>query len=99
MVRLICFRLEIPFLGKFGPKSQNCKFNLKFGTLNNSNIQLSQKYYWENVKISDHKCRFSILQIIAFLADKVTWSNGQITKQPLSNFEPENLENISNFQG
>ena len=24
---------------------------------------------------------------------------GQTTKQPLSNFEPKNLENISNFQG
>ena len=34
------FRLEIP-LGKFGPKSQNCQFNLKFGTLTNSNTQNS----------------------------------------------------------
>ena len=32
MVHLICFRLEIPFLGKFGPKKQNCQFRLKFGT-------------------------------------------------------------------
>ena len=32
MVHLICFRLEIPFLGKFGPKNQNCQFRLKFGT-------------------------------------------------------------------
>ena len=26
------FRLEIPFLGKFGPKNQNCQFKLKFDT-------------------------------------------------------------------
>ena len=26
------FWLEIPFLGKFGPKNQNCQFKLKFGT-------------------------------------------------------------------
>ena len=29
---LNCFRPEIPFLGKFGPKIQNCHFKLKFGT-------------------------------------------------------------------
>ena len=33
----ICFRPDIPFLGKFGPKNQNCQFKLKFGTYNNSN--------------------------------------------------------------
>ena len=27
-----CFRLEISFLGKIGPKHQNCQFKLKFGT-------------------------------------------------------------------
>ena len=32
MVDLICFRLEISFLEKFGPKNQNCQFKLKFGT-------------------------------------------------------------------
>ena len=26
------FKVEIPFLGKFGPKTQNCQFKLKFGT-------------------------------------------------------------------
>ena len=31
MVHLISFRLEISFLGKFGPKNQNCQFILKFG--------------------------------------------------------------------
>ena len=38
---LFCFPLEIPFLGKFGPKSQNCQFKLKFGTCTNSNLQNS----------------------------------------------------------
>ena len=28
-VPFFCFRLEIPFLGKFGPKTQNCQFKLK----------------------------------------------------------------------
>ena len=27
------FKPEIPFLGKFGPKNQNCQVKLKFGTL------------------------------------------------------------------
>ena len=28
---LFCFGLKIPFLGKFGPKTQNCQFELEFG--------------------------------------------------------------------
>ena len=40
-VRFFCFRLEIPLLGKFGPKNQNCHFKLKIGTNNNSNMQSS----------------------------------------------------------
>ena len=58
-VRVMTF-LEIPFLVKFGPKSQNCYFKLKFGTKANLNIQslmvvftfagLDQKYLlWENL--------------------------------------------------
>ena len=31
-VHFFYFRLEIPFLGKFCPKNQNCHINLKFGT-------------------------------------------------------------------
>ena len=30
--RFVCFRLEIFFLGKFGPKNQNSLFKLQFGT-------------------------------------------------------------------
>ena len=32
-------------------------------------MQLFLKHYWESFKITDHKYRFSILKIIAFLAD------------------------------
>ena len=52
MVHLICFRLEIPFLGKFSPKNQNCQFILKFGTWTNSNMHNSMAvfsffaFYW-----------------------------------------------------
>ena len=31
------FRPEMPFLGKFGPKNQNCHMKVKFGIKNNSN--------------------------------------------------------------
>ena len=52
-----------PFLGRFGPKSQNNQFKLKFGTKTNLNMQiltfvvLEQKYpFWanllQNIKIS-----------------------------------------------
>ena len=30
---------KYPFLGKFGPKIQNCLFKVKYGTLTNSNMQ------------------------------------------------------------
>ena len=33
--------MEIPFLGKFGPKNQNYQFKPKFGTYTNSNMQNS----------------------------------------------------------
>ena len=33
--------MEIPFLGKFGSKNQNCQLKLKFGTYTNSNMQNS----------------------------------------------------------
>ena len=40
-VRFSCFPREIPFLGKFGPKNQNCQFKLKYNTQTNSDIQNS----------------------------------------------------------
>ena len=38
-MRFFRFWLEVPFLGKFGPKNQNCHFKLKFGIQTNSNMQ------------------------------------------------------------
>ena len=40
-VHFFRFRPQIPFLGKFGPKNQNCQFIPKFGTWTNSNMQHS----------------------------------------------------------
>ena len=40
-MRFFRFQLEIPFLGKFGKKNQNCQLKLKFGTCTNSNVQNS----------------------------------------------------------
>ena len=34
--QFICFRLEIPFLRKFGPKNQNCLLKLKFEEFNSN---------------------------------------------------------------
>ena len=36
-----CFRRQVPFSKKLGPKNQSCQFKLKFGTQNNSNQQNS----------------------------------------------------------
>ena len=36
-----CFRLETSFLGKFGPKNQNCQFKMKFSIQTKSNMQNS----------------------------------------------------------
>ena len=58
-MRIFSFRPETPFLGKFGPKNQNCQFKLKFGTQTSSNMQnlmvmftlsvFDQKYsFWVN---------------------------------------------------
>ena len=38
----ICFRLDIPFSCKFGPKSQNCWFKLKFW---NSNFNMQNSMF------------------------------------------------------
>ena len=37
--------MEMPFLGKFGPKNQNTHFMLKFGTETNSNMQNSMTLF------------------------------------------------------
>ena len=42
---LFYFPLEIPFLGKSGPKTQNCQFKLNFVTYNNSSMQNSMMMF------------------------------------------------------
>ena len=44
-VHFFRFRPQIPFLGKFGPKNQNCQFILKFGIWTNSNLQNSMAIF------------------------------------------------------
>ena len=57
----------------------------------------AQMHNWENCKIADQKSRFWIMKTILFLAGK-----GYLVKL-LSNHQatlsPENIENISNFEG
>ena len=40
-VHFLCFRLEIPYVSKFGSKNQNCQSKLTFGTQANSNMHCS----------------------------------------------------------
>ena len=65
---LFCFQLKMPFLGKFGPKTQNYQFKLKFCTQTNSNMQISivmftfsvfdLKYlFWENLVQKNQNCQ------------------------------------------
>ena len=37
----ICFRLKVTFLDKFRPKTEDCQFQLKFGTYSNLNMKNS----------------------------------------------------------
>ena len=53
---LFCFWVEILFLGKFGPKNQNCHFKLKFGTYTNSNMQNSMVMF--SFSVFDRKYPF-----------------------------------------
>ena len=41
MFTFFCFSMEIPFLGKFGPKNRNYQSKLKIRTYTNSNMQNS----------------------------------------------------------
>ena len=41
MIHLICFRPQVPFLGKFGPQNQIFLLEVKFGTETISNMQNS----------------------------------------------------------
>ena len=55
-VHFFCFRSEMPFLGKFGPKSQNYQLKLKFGIHPNSSMQNSMVVF--TFLVFDQKCLF-----------------------------------------
>ena len=55
-MQIFSFRLETPFLGKFGPKNQNCQLKLKFGTQTNWNIRNSMAMF--TFSVFDQKHRF-----------------------------------------
>ena len=61
-VHFSCFTLEIPLLGKFGPKNQNCQFRLKFGIYNNSTIQLFRPEipFWGKFGPENKNCQFQV---------------------------------------
>ena len=70
------FWVEIPFLGKFGPKSQNFHFKLKFGTSSNSNMQNSMLMFI--LSVFDWKYPFA-----ANLAQKfkiISWSRNLVAR-------------------
>ena len=56
-VHSFCYRQETPFLGKFGPKTQNCQFKLTFGTWTNSKMRNSMAMFI--FYILDRKYSFS----------------------------------------
>ena len=62
------FRSEFPFLGKFGPKNQNCQFKLKFGTKPNSNMQNSMVVFTFSVLDRKHPIRANLVQKIKIVS-------------------------------
>ena len=59
-VQFSYFRLKRSFLGKFGPKNQNCQFKLKFGTLTNSNKQKSMVSFTFHVCWPNHLLKLKL---------------------------------------
>ena len=58
LLNIFCFVLEIPFLGKFCPKTQNCLLKLKFVTKTISNLLNS--IVMLNSSVLDQKWPFSV---------------------------------------
>ena len=54
------------------------------------------KSFLGKFKITDYKYRSWILKLLYYFETRLL---GQTTKQPLSYFEHQNLENITNFEG
>ena len=58
---------------------------------------MTQKHYWENYKITDHKYWFWVLKITVFLA--ATDYLVRLLNNHLATLSTKNFENISNFEG
>ena len=69
------FILEIPFLGKYGPKSQKCQFKLKLGTYANLHMQNSMVMFtffcfrpgilfWGKFGPKNQNCHFKLKFVI-----------------------------------
>ena len=67
-----CFRPETHFLGKFGPKNQNCQFKLKFGTYTISNMQNSLVVFIFSVLYGKHSFWADLVQKIKIV--NLSWN-------------------------
>ena len=83
----------VSFLGKFGPKTQNCQFKLTFVTQNNSKMQNYMVMFtfplfdwiylfWVNLVQKNQNCQFELIPRLKFLF--------QTRKTFLGKFGPEN---------
>ena len=57
---IFCFRPQTPFLGKFGPKNQNCPFKLKFGTYSPGHNILKLDNFLVQVRFASSKTKLDI---------------------------------------
>ena len=58
----------MPFLGKFGPKNQNCQFKLKFGTQANPNMQNKMVVFIFAVLDQEHPFWTNLVQKIEIVS-------------------------------
>ena len=83
MFTFFCVRSEMSFLGKFGPKNQNCQFTLKFGTKTNFNMQNSMMVFnfavlnWKYPFGENLVSKFKIVSLSWHLAPRLINSNMQ----------------------
>ena len=97
-VRFFRFGPETHFLGKFGPKNQNCQFKLKFGTYTNSNMQSSLMLFtfsintkiYLNILRQDYFCYFSLFSEEVLYESRCSQKFGKIHRKTLV---PESLFN------
>ena len=65
--------MEIPFLGKFGPKNQNCHFMLKFGTYTNLNMQNSMVMFTFSVFDREYLFWANLVQKVTIITEAEIW--------------------------